>query len=468
MDLLNNLKKFLKSSKVLEGLAYKVYGGIPYRVYEKFTYGTSYSFWTALLKESRTWDIQRVEEYQIEQLKTLLVHSSKNVPYYGKSFSEFGFNPEKIQSLDDIKVLPYLTKEIIRDRPDEFVDTSVPLKSLIPKLTSGSTGIPMTIYRNKMAVSAFHAFRADLLNRIGHTHRSKEVMFWNMIELGKDKNLPFMKYGNKLILSGRHLSNEWLSKYVDMMWNFKPEFISGFPSTLSIFATFVKNGNNLNLKNLKAIIVYAETLYDWQRKLIEEVFKVRVFSMYAMTELAVIGGECEYSNSVHFYPQYGLTEFKAIDSGYSEVIVTGFTNYAMPFIRYRTGDIVTTTKEFCNKCGRYHQIADSIEGRINDFLIGRKGEIIPRLMPWIKTFPNIKQCQFFQEEPGKVILKLIKTEAYSDTDSDYIILKFKESLGPMSNSLDIEIVFVDNISATSSGKINLVDQRLNVREFLGV
>ncbi len=279
--------------------------------------------------------------------------------------------------------MPYLTKEIVRDRSDEFIDTSVPLKSLIPKLTSGSTGIPMTIYRNKMAISAFHAFRTDLLYRIGHKHRSKEVMFWNMIELGKDKNLPFMKYGNKLILSGRYLTNEWLSKYVDMVQNFNPEFILGFPSILSIFATFIRNSNNLNFKNLKAIIVYAETLYDWQRNLIEKVFKVRVFSMYAMTELAVIGGECEYSNFIHFYPQYGLTEFKAIDSVCSEVVAMGFTNYAMPFIRYRTGDIVTKTKEFCVKCGRYHRIADSIEGRINDFLIGRKGEVIPRIMSCI-------------------------------------------------------------------------------------
>ncbi len=190
MDFLNNLKKFLKSSKVLEGLAYKAYRKIPRSLYEKFTDGTSYSFWTTLLRESQTWDKQRIKEYQIEQLKALLVHSLKNVSYYRKIFSDYGFNPEKIQNLGDVEVVPYLTKEILREKADEFIDASVPLKSLIPKFTSGSTGILMTIYRNKKAVSAFHAFRSDLLQRIGYKHGSKEVMFWNMIELGRDKNLP--------------------------------------------------------------------------------------------------------------------------------------------------------------------------------------------------------------------------------------------------------------------------------------
>ncbi len=99
MDHLNNFKKFLKSSKVLEGLAYKVYGKIPYRLYEKFTNGTSYSFWTSFLRESQMWDRHRIEEYQIEQLKTLLVHSSKNVPYYRKLFLNSDLTLKKFKVL---------------------------------------------------------------------------------------------------------------------------------------------------------------------------------------------------------------------------------------------------------------------------------------------------------------------------------------------------------------------------------
>ena len=226
-----------------------------------------------------------------------------------------------------------------------------------------------------------------------------------MIELGKNRKLPFIKYGNKLILSNKYLTDEWMSKFCVMIRKFNPEFILGFPTTLSILSAFIKNNDLSPCTNLKAVIVYSETLYNWQRNLIEEGFGVRVFSLYAMTELVVLGGECEYSTNLHLYPQYGFTEFDDLGV-YREIVATGFTNYAMPLIRYKTADIGVKCKESC-PCGRHHQLIDRIQGRLNDFLINKDGKVIPRLMPWIKIFPNTKQYQFFQEEPGKAFLRIL-------------------------------------------------------------
>ncbi len=420
----------------------------------------------AFLKESENWSRERIDVYQFEQTKNLLEHSMKNVPYYRRLFSEIGFRPGKMQSLDDFRMLPYLSKEIVRDSTDEFVDERVAPRSVIKNSTSGSTGIPMTIYINRENASAFLAFRLSIVGRIGYTPKSREVMFWPMIELGRRKNLPIARFGNKLVLSIRHLTGKWLFEYLKIIREFAPEYIVGCPSVLSILSSYIKNNDLPPFKNLKALIYFAETLYDWQRKLVEDAFGVRFFSFYSMTERLTIGGECEYSTDLHIHPLYGLVELVDTVQGYNEIVATGFTNYAMPFIRYKTGDVVVKGEEFCQRCGRSHQLVNKIEGRVNDFLINKEGDIIPRLMLRIKMFPNTIQYQFFQEEPGKAFLKIVRAKTYSDADTNYIRSQLAEMLGPVKDTITIEILFVDDIEKTSAGKTLLVVQKMDLRKFL--
>jgi phenylacetate-CoA ligase len=206
-------------------------------------------------------------------------------------------------------------------------------------------------------------------------------------------------------------------------------------------------------------------LYDWQRELIGEVFG-RVFSFYSMTERAVMGGECEHSSHLHLHPAYGFVELADAVNGYKEVIATGIACDAMPFIRYRTGDLVTAYHEHCPQCGRHHKIVSKMEGRTNDFLIGKNGEIIPRLMPWIKIFPRVLRAQFYQEEPGRASLNIVREKAFTEDDAHSIKTKLNEMLGVMKDLIDIEIVPVNEIHASSSGKMKMVEQKLDMKDFL--
>lgn len=469
MTLADVLNKFIKSSTVIERVSLNIYERMTPSFRYKIFYGSSYQRWLAFLKKSEYWSKEKFIEYNFEQTKNLLIHSIKNVPYYRKLFSDIDFNPEKMQSLDDLKMIPLLSKETVRDRIQEFIDERINPTKLFKKYTSGSTGIPTTVYKSSESIGAFLAFRADLLSRVGYTARSKQVSLWEKIYIGKKRNLPFVKYGNKFIVSIRFFTNEFLHDLVKEILRFDPEYILGFPSALAVLSGFIKR-NKLSIckRRLKAVISYTETLYDWQRELIEETFGVRVFSLYAMTEASVLGGGCEYLDDLHFYPQHSLVEIEDLSEGYKEIVGTGFTNYAMPLIRYRTGDMVSGSKRYCDKCGRHYQVVDQIAGRINDFLVNEEGNIIPRLMTWIKIFPNVKQFQFSQEEPGKAYLKIVRAEKYADADTQFIRSKLEEMLGPMKDSLTIEIVFVDIINRQSTGKINLVDQRLDIKEFLKI
>jgi phenylacetate-CoA ligase len=457
-------KKLLRLSPAAERAALDIYERLPLPLRYKVFYGTTFLRWLTLLKESENWDKDRLYAYQLEQTINLLIHSMKHVPYYRKLFHSIGFQPKKIQSFDDLRRLPYLNKEEVRDNSIEFTDESIPLRSLIRKATGGSSGIPMTVYRSKESSAAVHAFRASILSRIGHTPKAREVMLWHYVQLG-NKSVPFMRYGNRLILSMRYLTVEWLFKYLDMIRKFKPEYILGYPSWLTILSTIIKHHNLPPYQGLRAVISYSETLYKWQRELMEESFGSRVFSMYAMNEFSAIGGECEGSKSIHFHPIYGLIELIETIQGYKEIVATGFTNYAMPLIRYRTGDLVTGYTEFCHACGRHHKIVEKIEGRSHEFLVGKKNELIDIRPLWIASFPNILQCQFFQEEPGRVFLKIVPSKTFSEINRSYIQGKLDEILVPNKEAIDIEVVITDHVERTSSGKINMIVQKLDVQRF---
>jgi phenylacetate-CoA ligase len=163
-----------------------------------------------------------------------------------------------------------------------------------------------------------------------------------------------------------------------------------------------------------------------------------------------------------------LTESAALIGDCREVIVTGFTNYAMPLLRYRTGDMVRRFEESCPRCGRHHHFVGNIDGRVNAFLFDSDGRVAPQLYQLIRFFPNVRQCQFYQDEPGKAQLRVVRAEKYSERDTPDILSRIRATLGPMKDTLDIKIVFFDEIPKTSSGKIKVIDQKLDVRTFLSV
>jgi phenylacetate-CoA ligase len=466
MNTLETITRFLKKSSLLEKIALNVYEAIPYDIRNRMLLGTSFVRWTMLLKESESWKPGTFRDYQFEQTKNLLINAAKNVPYYRGIFFEIGFHPEKMMDFDDFRKLPFLLREEVSKSPEKMVDGRIPLNTLTVKSTSGSSGVPLKIYINRAVNAAFLAFRKNILGRAGYVPGCKEVMFWPMVSTGRHISLPYMRYGNKLILSVRHLTPDWLGRYVRMIADFDPEYIMGFPSVFAIVSSYIKHENPVVFSRLKSMISYAETIHEWQRSLIEEAFGVRVFSMYSMTEGPVIGGECEQTNNMHLHPLYGYTEFPDSADGYKEIVATGFTTECMPFIRYRTGDVVTEKTDYCPGCGRYHMVVGSLYGRVNDFLIGIGGEIIPRLMPWIKTFPNVQQFKFHQEEPGRAVLLISRGELYTDHDTEEIRVWLDDMLGIMKDSISITIEFVDEIRLARSGKAQMVDQKLDVRSFL--
>jgi len=391
------------------------------------------------LQKSQWWSREQLEEYQLQQLGKLLNHAYKNVPYYKKVFDERGLKPKDIQDFKDLQKLPFLTKEIIQDNLNDLKARNYPADKFEYVTTGGSTGIPLGFYYERGVSRAREwAFMKTLWDRVGYHFRDKCVILRGNVVKSADKGKfwEYSLFGRWLILSSYHMTDENLPKYIEKIMRFKPKFIQAYPSAITILARFMRENNIEPFPTVKAILCGSENLYQWQRKLLEDVFQCRVYSWYGHTEQAVLAGECEKSTYYHIFPEYGIVEIIGKDgkpvtaeNEIGEIVATGLNNFICPLIRYRTMDLAVPANGKC-ECGRDYPLLKKVEGRLQELVVAGDGSLIP-LGPAIfgihdAEWTKVKQIQFLQEKPGELIIQVVKGPSYSKAEiEDYVLRLFQ-------------------------------------------
>ncbi|MCT8338071.1 phenylacetate--CoA ligase family protein [Methanoculleus sp. Afa-1] len=435
-----------------ESFTTKALGLLPaYNVYRK-TY--------ALLRESQRWSREALAAYQAEALSRLLDHAYENVPYYRRIFQERGLVPEDIRSPADLELLPILTREDLQANLPDLKARNYPESAFEYVTTGGSTGIPVGFYYEKGVSRAREwAFMKTQWDRVGYQFTDRCVVLRGYI-VGSAKDGVFWKKtlgGRWLLMSSHHMTEEALPAYISEIRRFKPRFIQGYPSTVAILARYMREHEIEPFPTVRAILCGSENLYPWQRDLLTEAFGCRVFSWYGNSEQTVLAGECEESTRYHIFPEYGIVELIGRDGrpvrgpgAMGEVIATNLTNYVCPLIRYRTMDLATAGGEGCS-CGRAYPILERVEGRVQDFIVTGKGELLSGIAMNIDTdaFDNVKQFQFYQEKVGEVILNIVRKPTFSKQDAEYLYREVSRSCG---DDVLITIRYVDNIPLTARGK----------------
>jgi len=465
METISIIKRFIESNWIIEKAVREVLERLPLKFRYGISYGPTFRYWLAFLKESEKWDRERLEAYQLEQLKDLLIHAGKNITYYRDIFQEYGFKPESLQSFDDIRILPFIDRKTVKDNYEAFIASNIPKTKLIPTNTSGTSGIPLAIYGTKETEEKHWATIIDLWSRAGYSPASRAVFIEANVRAGKGEGLPYKKFGNRLIISSNYFTKQWIYKYVNIMNKFRPECIIGLPTAVTTFASHLKKTNQ-SINSIKKAILYSENVYTWQRKIIMEAMEVRVFADYGMVEKVIHGGGCEFSNVYHIYPQYGYTEYLNIQPHLYELVGTGFINYAMPLIRYKTGDTAKKVAPNCNLCGRNHEITE-IQGRTCDFLINADSQIVSVYIDLnAKTLKNIDRFQLYQERPGNVELRIWPRDYFKSEDGNKLLSEIKRSLGFLGKGIKFDVSLIEENQLKYHGKYRMVEQRLDIRDFL--
>ena len=390
----------------------------------------------------------------MRQLEKLLKHAYDNVPYYKKVFDERGLKPKDIQDFDDLKKIPYLTKDTFRDNFNnkKIIAKNIKLSKLPLSHTSGTTGKPLQFYVNVDEGAKEWAFICHQWSRVGYKPGGKRIELRGAVN---EKNpIFYSKFWNLIRFSPVIESKEKVKYYLEKMKEFRAEFLHGYPGAIASFALLIKQYKlNINFK-LKAVLFASETIYEWEREIAEEVFNCRIFSHYGCAEKVILAAECERTQIYHCIPQYGITEFNPHTK---EIIATGFINTVNPFIRYKMTDVALNPRfKSCQECDRnYYPIFDDIEGRLEDFIVTPEGFLItPAIITHpLKDLRTIKNTQIVQKNPGRIILRIVPLEDINkdllNKEIQFLSLELNKIIG---EKIKIIPEIVNEIELSPSGK----------------
>lgn len=456
----------------LKGLFYKLPDGFKKAVYlfpiEVRLGGKMFRQLHEFLHVSEKWSQNKLRRYQALQLRKLLSYTVKNVPFY--SNIKLTGDP-----LKDIKRFPIVTKDIIQENLSSLISKDMARYNTHLVTTGGTSGRQLRFYLDNSAYAREWAFIITLWERAGYKLGDK-VASIRGVEFRRASKEVYWQHQpiyNALELSPFHMNSKTLPLYVQRIKEWRPRFIHGYPSAITILAKYILNNQVEDLPRIGAILLCSEDIYPEQRKLLEKAFEARIFSWYGQSEKVILAGECEFTHVYHISPEYGCMELLGKDEsvieepgGEGELVGTGFLNYAMPFIRYRTGDYAKLSKEQVCACGRHHTLIEDVKGRwLQEMVVGKHGSLISLTALNIHggELNKVYNFQFFQDKPGEVTLMLKVDKGFTKEDEKGIIMAFKRKVG---NELDIVIEKVNEIELSSLGKTAFLIQKLDLTHWL--
>ncbi|MEW6602338.1 MAG: hypothetical protein AB1499_15305, partial [Nitrospirota bacterium] len=207
-----------------------------------------------------------------------------------------------------------------------------------------------------------------------------------------------------------------------------------------------------------------EMLYDHQRDFLKKQFKSNIFDYYGCNEVGPIAYECEYHKK-HISGERMIIETtdakgNQVINVQGEITITDLDNYAMPFIRYKNGDVAVMTNDACS-CGRGLKIIKSVEGRTQEYLRTLDGNYIPAIFfpTRFRNLRGVDQYQIIQHDIYNTSLRIVKNRFFSIKELNEMKQVVKEMLG---NSVNVNIEECNYIPLTTRGKTRLVISYLPV------
>jgi len=277
----------------------------------------------------------------------------------------------------------------------------------------------------------------------------------------RDKFLRTLKnyFNNIRLISTFDMSDSRMKKYAAVEKSFKPDFITGYPSALTLFSDFCRK-NSVHLHEPDAVITGGETLYPEQRDLIEEVLSAPVFNSYGSREFADIAFECQEHSGLHIAADLHLVELihssgrPARDGELGEIVVTDLLNMYMPFIRYRTGDLAVASGRSCD-CGRGLPLLERVEGRSFDTIRTPEGKMVGGFF-WTRlsrSVPGIRRFQIEQKALNWIDFRIVAGQGWEKENIEILRNKIKDNCG---SNMHVNFLLVDEIPLTPSGKSKFV------------
>ena len=414
-----------------------------YNTYRKgIHYPSELSQTAALLDSSR----EAIKAFQQVRLGKLIQHAYHTTPYYRELLKT---------DTPDITQIPPLEKWNIREDLDRLCSDRFTREERIKNTTGGSTGTPLTFYQdrnywNQRNLSVYYFDRWA-----GSDLGEPQLIIWGApADLKGDEHWKYRLntfWRNQYWLNGFHLTDEEMHAAFEKMNRCHPQTILTYPSSLYQFAAFLYENGLIPKWQLKGIISSAEMLHPHYRALAEDVFRTKVYNRYGGREVGLIAMECK-EGRMHINCRDIYLEIDSPNpyTQPGEILITQLNNYAMPFIRYRIGDIGILSDELC-LCGNQLPILDDLLGRTTATFRTRTGTLVHGgyFTQQFYGVDGVSQFQIIQESLKHCVLKLVINERWTEAARRYLVQSIQRGLG---GDVVVTVEFVEEIPLSTSGK----------------
>jgi phenylacetate-CoA ligase len=438
---------------------------------ENLKWGSSYREWRELLTAARN-DPGIVREHQDRARLGMVTAATRQSLYYRALFEDTfgaGFEPEHLLDDANWSRIPVLTSASVvahaRDmctRPPEELDTGS---------TGGSSGKPVKFYLDRNRSPIEYAFVHDAWSRAGFRAGDPRCVFRG-VELSNNDE-THMQYDPALAelrCSVFHLTDPTMRGYYDEIVDRGIRFIHGYPSAIAIFAAYLVRAGLAPLSQITGVFLTSERFGADQCDIVRQAFdRATLVPFYGLSEkVAFACAQPDDPDVFAFDPLYGYTELLdendapvATPGASGRVISTGLLFPGMPFIRYDTGDSAELVA-LPNAANGYRLTVRGVTPKHGtEYLMGRSGALIAIkgiISNLQGTAYGIREYQFYQDTPGKAVVRLVPLSAGASDFSSYRDLLNRKLAGELRMVVEI----VDHIATTPRGKRKFIDQRLDL------
>ena len=372
----------------------------------------------------------------------LLRHAVQTTAFYSKY--------KNYKRLQDF---PVINKNIIRDDIQNFLSSDYSKKKLHKVTTSGSTGTPFSVYWDKKKLlrnAADFIYFYELANyNVGN--KLYYLRSWNPINR-KSKFSCWLK--NMVMEESTVFTPQQIEQFIQRLSEDKTKKVLwGYASSFTAISQVIAGRSYPDM--VKSIITGSESLPDLTKRQLKEVFECPVISRYSNIENGLLAQQCDkYSEEFHInYGSYQV-EVLSMEGDYhvapgerGRVVITDLFNYALPMIRYDTGDIAVYYEN--SECEMKTPVFSIVEGRKCDCVTNTSGELLSAHlitnMMW--KYEDIMQFQFIQEGEKTYLIKLNCAKSF--VRDNEIVQDYKNILG---DDAQIELMYVSEIPLLKSGK----------------
>ncbi len=340
-----------------------------------------------------------------------------NSDFYKKLYSEHGISPADIKDITDISKLPIIDRHIIKHQVNNIYNGFDFMK--VKGLTSGTSGVPLTVYRTPVNIATEQAYIRHY--RQMHGFKAGQPLLSIRGVLGKNTAHEFYKRANILYISSPNINANTIEQYYQMIKEFGPVAVEAFPSYLyKLCLELEKKGLELNIPNA---FTSSETLYQFQREKVEGYLGTKIHDWYGNVERSI--GLAQDANGKYYpLPLYSINEFQK-----DRIITTALINKNFPLIRYAVDDKITVgSTDFLKNLVSPEIIL--IEGRAGDNLDLKDGSVVGCIDHAFKGVNNLEMAQVHQYNVERPIeVKLVTTAAFGKDDENQLRSNFIRMIG---------------------------------------